>query len=130
MDRKAIADARRGMKHISKNGIREFVLNSFNSNTIMSNSRGHGLPPIVRELKDMIFNRNSICKISWYKIHKIPQRTFYNYQHCFHHGHIKAIHGNTSKCKAHPHTVEAIEILHKLFMDNSYFSPNQTCQVE
>ena len=24
----------------------------------------------------------------------------------------------------------AIEILHKIVMDNSYFSPNQTCQVE
>ena len=128
MDRKAIADARRGMKHISKNGIKEFVLNSFNSNTIMSNSRGHGLPPIVRKVKDMRFNGNIICKKAWYKIHKIPQSTFYNYQQYFQCVHIKAIHGNTNKCKAHPHIVAAIEILYRIVMDNSDFSPNQTHQ--
>ena len=72
MDRKAIVDSRRGMKQISKNGIREFVLNSFNSNIIMSNSCGNGLPPIFRKLKDMRFNGNIICKKAWYKIHKIP----------------------------------------------------------
>ena len=42
----------------------------------------------------------------------------------------KRIHGNTNKCKAHAHTVAAIEILHKIVMDNSDFSPNQTRQVE
>ena len=107
-----------------------FVLNSFTSNTIMSNSHGHGLPPIVRKVKDMRFNGNIIYKKAWYKIHKIPQRTFYNYQHCFHHGHIKSIHGNTNKCKANPHTVTSIEILHRIVMDNSLFSPKQTRQVE
>ena len=71
MDRKAIVDSRRGMKQISKNGIREFVLNSFHSNTIMSNSRGHGLSPIVRKKKDMRFNESIICKKARYKIHKI-----------------------------------------------------------
>ena len=85
------------MEQMNENGIREFVLNSLCSSTIMSKIHGHGLPPIVRKVKDMIFNENIICKKAWYKIHKIPQRTFYNYQHSFHHGHIKAIHGNTSK---------------------------------
>ena len=57
-----------------------FVLNSFTSNTIMSNSHGNGLPPIVRKVTDMRFNGYIICKKAWYKIHKIPQITFYNYQ--------------------------------------------------
>ena len=42
----------------------------------------------------------------------------------------KGIHGNTNKCKPRAHTVAAIEILHKIVMDNSDFSPNQTWQVE
>ena len=33
--RKAIADARKGMRQINKNSIREFVLNSLMSNTVM-----------------------------------------------------------------------------------------------
>ena len=78
----------------------------------------------------MRFNGNNICKKAWYKIHKIPQSTFYNYQHYFQHGQIKAIHGNTNACKTRAHTVAAIEILHKIVMDNSDFSPNQTRQVE
>jgi hypothetical protein len=132
VDRKAIAGARRGMRQINKNGIREFVLNSLMSNTVMSkgHGHGHGLPPIARNVKDMRFNGNIICKKAWYKIHKIPQSTFYNYQHYFQHGQIKAIHGNTNTCKARAHTVAAIEILHKIVMDNSDFSPNQTRQVE
>jgi hypothetical protein len=130
VDRKAIAVARRSMEHINKNGIREFVLNSLLSNTVMSKSHGHGLSPIVRKVKDMRFNGNIICKKAWYKIHKIPQSTFYKYQHYFQHGHIKAIHGNTNTCKARAHTVAAIEILHKIVMDNSDYSPNQTRQVE
>lgn len=52
VDRKAIAVARRGMKHKNKNRIREFVLNSLLSNTFMSKSHGHGLPPIIRKVKD------------------------------------------------------------------------------
>jgi hypothetical protein len=130
VDRKAIAVARRSMEHINKNGIREFVLNSLLSNAVMSKSHGHGLSPIVRKVKDMRFNGNIICKKAWYKIHKIPQSTFYKYQHYFQHGHIKAIHGNTNTCKARPHTMAAIKILHKIVMDNSNYSPNQTRQVE
>ena len=130
MDRKAIAGARRGMRQINKNGIREFVLNSLMSNTVMSRSHGHGLPPIARNVKDMRFNGNIICKKAWYKIHNIPQSTFYNYQQYFQNGQIKAIHGNTNTCKARGHIVAAIEILHKIVMDNSDFSPNQTRQVE
>ena len=38
--------------------------------------------------------------------------------------------GNINKCKACAHTMAAIEILHKIVMDNSNFSPNQTQQVE
>ena len=93
----------------------------------MSRSHGHvhGLPPIYRNVKDMIFNGNIICKKAWYKIHKIPQSTF-NYQQYFQNGQIKAIHGNTNTCKAGAHTVAAIEILHKIVMDNSDISPNQT----
>jgi hypothetical protein len=72
VDKKAIAVARRAMEHINKNGIREFVLNSLLSNIVVSESHGHGLPPIVRKVKDMIFNWNIICKKAWYKIHKIP----------------------------------------------------------
>ena len=132
VDRKAIVGDRRGMRQINTNGIREFVLNSLMSNTVMSSGHGHGhgLPPIARNVKDMRFNGNIICKKAWYKIHKIPQSTFYNYQHYFQHGQIKAIHGNTNTCKARAHTVAAIEILHKIVMDNSDFSPNQTRQVE
>ena len=96
------------MEEMNENGIREFVLNSLSLNTIMSNSHGHGLPPIVRKVKDMRFDGNIICKKAWYKIHKIPQRTFYNFQQYFQHGHIKAINGNTNKCKALPHTMESI----------------------
>ena len=128
VDRKAITGARRDMRQINKNGIREFVLNSLMSNTVMW--KGHGLPPIARNIKDMRFNGNIICKKAWYKIHKIPQSTFYNYQHYFQHVKIKAIHGNTNTCKARAHTVAAIKILHKIAMDNSDFSPNQTHQVE
>ena len=51
VDRKAIAVARRGMEHINKNGIREFVLNSLLSNIVMSKTHGHGLPPIVRKVR-------------------------------------------------------------------------------
>ena len=58
------------------------------------------------------------------------QSTFYNYHQYFQPGHIKAIHGNTNKFKAHPHTMATIEILHRIVMDNSDFSPNQTRQVE
>lgn len=130
VDRKAIAVARRGMEHKNKNGIREFVLNSLLSNTFMSKSHGHGLPSIIRKVNDMRFNGNIICKKAWYKIHNIPQSTFYNHQQYFQHGHIKAIHGNSNTCKARAHTLVAIEILHKIVMDNSDFSPNQTCQVE
>ena len=130
VDRKAIAGARRDMRQINKNGIREFVLNSLMSNKVMSKGHGHGLPPIARNVKDMRFNGNIICKKAWYKIHKIPQSTFYNYQHYFQHGQIKAIHGNTNTCKARAHTVAAIEILHKIVMNTSDFSPNQTRQVE
>jgi hypothetical protein len=83
VDRKAIAVAIRSMEHINKNGIREFVLNSLLSNAVMSKSHGHGLSPIVRKVKDMRFNGNIICKKAWYKIHKIPQITFYKYQHYF-----------------------------------------------
>lgn len=61
------------MRQINKNGIREFVLNS-----PMSKCHGHGIPPIARNVKDMRFNGNIICKKTWYKIHKIPQITFYN----------------------------------------------------
>jgi len=35
VDRKAITGARRDMRQINKNGIREFVLNSLMSNTVM-----------------------------------------------------------------------------------------------
>ena len=38
--------------------------------------------------------------------------------------------GNTNKCKPRAHTMETIEILHKIVMDNSYFSLKQTQQVE
>jgi hypothetical protein len=62
VDSKTIAVARRGMEHINKNGIREFVLNSLLSNTVMSKTHGHGLPPIVRKVMDMRFNGNIICK--------------------------------------------------------------------
>ena len=82
---------------------------------------GHGLPPIARNVKDMRFNGNIICKKAWYKIHKIPQSTFYNYQYYFQHGQIKAIHGNTNTCKARAHIVVAIEILHKIVMDIHIF---------
>ena len=61
-----------GVWNTNKNGIREFVLNSLLSNIVASESHGHGLPPIVRKVKDMIFNWNIICKKAWYKIHKIP----------------------------------------------------------
>ena len=83
VDRKSIAVARRSMEHINKNGIREFFLNSLLSNVVMSKSHGHGLSPIVRKVKDIRFNGNIICKKAWYKIHKIPQSTFYKYQHYF-----------------------------------------------
>jgi hypothetical protein len=129
VDRKAIAVSR-SMEHINKNGVCEFVFNSLLSNEVMSKSYGHGLSPIVRKLKDIRFNGNIICKKVWYKIHKIPQSTFYKYQHYFQHGHIKSIHGNTNTCKSRAHTVAAIEILHKIVMDNSDYSPNQTRQVE
>ena len=118
------------MKLFKKNDIREFVLNSLLSNTIMSKSHGHGLPPTVRKVKNMRFNGDIICKKAWYKIHNIPQITFYTYQHNFQQGHVKGIHGNTNKCKALAHIVAAIEILHKIVMDISDFSPNQTRQVE
>ena len=65
------------MGQINKNGIREFFLNSLMSNIVISRSHGHGLPPISRNVKDMRFNGNIICKKAWYKIHKIPQSTFY-----------------------------------------------------
>ncbi len=130
MDRNAIENARRDMEGKDKNGIREFVLNSLVSNTIMSKSHGHGLPPIIRKVKDMRFDGNVICKKAWYKIHKIPQSSFYSYQHNFEQGHMKSIHGNTNMCKARAHTMAAREILHKIVMDNSDFSPNQTRQVE
>ena len=78
----------------------------------------------------MRFNGDIICNKAWYKIHNIPQSTFYNYQHNFQQGHVKGIHGNTNKCKPRAHTVAAIEILQKIVMDNSYFSSNQTRQVE
>ena len=100
------------------------------SNRFMSRSHGHGLPPIARNVKEMRFNGNIICKKAWYKIHNIPQSTFYNYQHYFQHGQIKSIHGNTNRCKVQAHTVVAIEILHKIVMDNSDFSPNQSHRVE
>ena len=96
----------------------------------MSKSHGHGLPPTVRKVKDMRFNRDYICKKEWYKIHNIPQSTFNTYKHNFQQGHVKAIHGNTNKCKPHAHTMATIEILHKIVMDNSDFSSNQTRQVE
>lgn len=128
VDRKAIAGARRGMRQINTNGIREFVLNSLMSNTVMS--KGHGLPPVARNVKDMRFNGNIISKKVWYNIHKIPQRTFYNYQNYFLHGQIKTTHGNTNTCKAWADTLATIVILHKIVMDNSDFSPNQTHQVE
>jgi hypothetical protein len=130
VDRKAIATARRGMKHISKNDIREFILNSLLSNTVMSKIHGHDLPIIVRKVRDMRFNGNIICKKAWYKTHKIPQSTFYKYQLYFQHGYIKSIHGNTNTCKECAHTIEAIEILHRIIMHNLNFSPNQTHQVE
>ena len=76
VDRKAIATTRKGMEEINKNGIREFVFNSLLSNTSMSKSHGHGLPHIVRKVKDMRFNGNIICKKAWFEIHKIPQITF------------------------------------------------------
>ena len=38
--------------------------------------------------------------------------------------------GNTNTCKSRAHTVEAIEILHGILMDNSNYSPNHKCQVE
>jgi hypothetical protein len=38
--------------------------------------------------------------------------------------------GNTNTCKSRAHTMEAIEILHGILMDNSNYSPNQKCQVE
>jgi hypothetical protein len=76
VDRKAIEVAIRGMEHINKNGIRKFVLNSLLSNAFMLEIQGHCLPPIVRKLKEMRFNGNIICNKLWYKIHKIPQRTF------------------------------------------------------
>ena len=96
----------------------------------MSKSYGHGLPPTVRKVKDMRFNRDYICKKEWYKIHNIPQSTFNTYQHNFQQGHVKGIHGNNNKCKPHAHTMETIELLHKIVMDNSDFSLNQTQQVE
>ena len=76
LGRTAIAAARRGMKLLSKNGIREFVLNSLLSNTIMSKRHGHGLPPTVRKVKDMRFNGDIICRTEWYNIHNIPQSNF------------------------------------------------------
>ena len=74
----------------------------------------------------MRFNGDIICKKAWYKIHYIPQSTFYTYQNNFQQGHVKGIHGNTNKYKAHAHTVASIEILHKIVIDNLCFSPNQT----
>ena len=77
VDRKAIAGARRDMRQITKNGIREFVLNSLMSNTIMSKGHGHGLPPITRNVKDIRFNGNIICRkhgiryIKFLKAHSI-----------------------------------------------------------
>ena len=115
---KAIAGARRGMRQVNKNGISEFFLNSLMSNLIMSRNHGHGLPPIARNVKDMRFNGNIICKKTWYKIHNIPQSTFYNYQRYFRNGQIKAIHGNTNTCKAQAHIMASIEIFHKIVMDN------------
>jgi hypothetical protein len=79
MERKANVVTTRAMEHINNSVIREFVLNSILSNIVMSKSHGHGLLPIVNKVKDIRFNGNIICKKSWYKIHKIPQRTFYNY---------------------------------------------------
>ena len=96
------------------------------ANTLMSKMHVHGVPPTVSKVKDMRFNGDIICKKAWYKIHNIPQITFYTYQHNFQQGHVKGIHGHTNKCKAHAHTVETIEILHRIVMDNSYFSSNQT----
>ena len=96
----------------------------------MSKMHVHGLPPTVRKVKDMRFNGDIICKKEWYKIHNIPQSTFNTYQHNFQQGHVKGIHGNTNKCKPRAHTMATIEILHKIVMDNSDFSPNQTWQVE
>lgn len=118
------------MRQINKNGIREFVLNSLMSNTVMRKSHVHGLPPIAGNVKDMRFNGNVIGKKAWYKIHKIHQSTFYNHQHYFQHGQIKSIHGNTNTCKARAHIEATIEILQKIVMDNLEFSPNKTHQVE
>ena len=50
VDRKDIATTIRGMKLLNKNGIREFVLNSLLSDTIISKSHGHGLPPTARKV--------------------------------------------------------------------------------
>ena len=83
MDRKTTVGARRGMRQINKNGIREFVLNSLIVNTIMS--KVHGIPLIARNVKNKRLNENIICKKEWYNIHKIPQITFYNHQHYFNH---------------------------------------------
>ena len=55
----------KGYETLEKNGIREFVLNSLLSNTIMSKSHGHGLPPTARKVKDMRFNGDIICKKAW-----------------------------------------------------------------
>ena len=92
----------------------------------MSKSHGHGLPPTIKKVKDMRFNGDIICKKEWYKIHNIPQITFNTYQHNFQQGHVKGIHGNTNKCKPRAHTMATIEILHKIVMDKSDISPNQT----
>jgi hypothetical protein len=83
VDRKAIAIARRGMEHINKNGVIEFFLHSLLSNEVMSEIHGGGLAPIVIKVKEMRYNVSIICTKAWYMIHKIPQRTFYNYQHYF-----------------------------------------------
>ena len=43
---------------------------------------------------------------------------------------MKSNHGNTHTCKAHAHIIVAMEILQRIVLDNSDFSPNQTRQVE
>ena len=43
---------------------------------------------------------------------------------------MKTLHEDTNKCKAHAHTMEYKKIFDKIVMDDLYFSPNKTCQVE
>ena len=76
MVRKTIEDTIRGMVHMNTNGIREFVLNSLLSNTIVSKVHGHGLPHIVRNVRGMRFKGKIVYKKAWYKIHKISQIIF------------------------------------------------------